>query len=179
MAKPPAALPPQTPRPSRGKKLLIAVVVLLLITLIAVAGFIALLLLKKDANNAGDAPATAPAASTVVVNLDAPPTFVALEPFVVNLRSGEGDRFLRAVISLRVVDERIADGVRNFMPEIRHRINLLLAAKLPSEAGATEGRQALASEIVDEVNQVLGLPPGASTEHTPVRAVLFDQYIIQ
>jgi flagellar FliL protein len=115
-----------------------------------------------------------------MVDLSKPPTFVPLDPFVVNLALGEGDRFLQVVMSLRVADAKLGDSLKGFMPQIRHRINLLLSSKLPSELATTEGREALAEEITNGVNEVLGAPGGAENRATaPVQAVLFSSFIIQ
>ncbi len=166
----------------KSKKLLIVVLILIAVLLLAGAGVVGLLLLKKSAaaNDAaqGDAPT-----QTTGVDLSRPPTFVTLEPFVVNLAPGEGDRYLQAVIALRVADSRTGEAMKGFMPEIRHRINLLLTGKLASELSSPDGRADLALEIADEINGVLGVQPGRrggdATGVMPVHSVLFNSFIIQ
>ncbi len=78
------------------------------------------------------------------VDLTKPPTFVPLDAFTVNLRRDEGYHYLQVVAVLRVADATMDATLKAFMPEIRHRINLLLSSKLPSEIATIEGRQALA-----------------------------------
>ena len=172
----------------KGKLLIIVVIVLLVLLIIVAGGLGALLLLKnkdkgsEDGAAAAVAPSAPPAAS--VVDLSKPPTFVPLDPFTVNLRRDEGDHYLQAVIVLRVSDPKLGESLKGFMPEIRHRINLLLSSKLPSELSTTEGREFLAATIVDETNAALGFPVqtdarGRTTSTGPIQAVLFNSFIIQ
>lgn len=170
----------EAPPRKSGKKLLVIVLLLVVVLLIAAAGVIGLLLLKKSAGR-DDTAEAAPAVATV--DLSKPPAFATLDPFVVNLAPAEGERFLQVVMALRVADAKTGDSLKGFMPEIRHRINLLLSSKLPSELSTLEGREALADQIVDAVNQVLGIPAGQhnpdGTPAGPIRAVLFNSFIIQ
>lgn len=179
--------------PKKSKKLLIIILVLLVVVLLAGMGFMALLLLKKGGGH-DDAPVAAAAAAPPpevmmvpgAVDLSKPPTFVPLDPFVVNLAAGEGDRLLQVVIALRVIDAKTGDGLKGFMPEIRHRINLILRGKLPSELGTPEGQEALATRIAEDINEILGFPPNrggarpiGTTPGVPIQAVLFNSIIIQ
>ena len=182
-AKPDAATTEAAPK-KKGKLLLIIVIVLLVV-LVAVAGVVVLLLLKKD--KGGDdhaASAAGEPAPHATIDLSKPPTFVPLDPFTVNLRRDEGDHYLQAVIVLRVADPKLAESLKAFMPEIRHRINLLLSSKLPSELADTIGRETLAEGIANQVNESLGFPVttdsrGRTRSNGPVQAVLFNSFIIQ
>jgi flagellar FliL protein len=175
--------------PKGKSKLLIIIVIVLLLVLILMAGFAVLLLLKnKSSGDDGSAtPAVAAPSSpppAPVVDLSKPPTFLPLDPFTVNLRRDEGDHYLQTVIVLRVADAKTGDGLKGYMPEIRHRINLLLSSRLPSELFTTEGRELLAASIVDEGNAALGFPVmtdarGRATSTGPIQAVLFNSFIIQ
>ncbi|AWI80349.1 MAG: flagellar basal body protein FliL [Betaproteobacteria bacterium HGW-Betaproteobacteria-13] len=171
--------------PKKGGKMLMIIIIVVLVLLIVVAGAIgALILLKKGGGENGDhAEAPAAVAPPSAVDLSRPPVFAALDAFTVNLRREEGDHYLQAIIALRVTDQKTADALKGFMPEIRHRINLLLSSKLPSEVQTIEGREALALEILDQVNSALGFPPPAPgqrmTVATPVQSVLFNSFIIQ
>ncbi len=178
MAKAPAT--PQAeaaaaPTPPKSKKLLIIVLAVVLVVLVLVAGVVGLLLLKKS-GSADEAKGAEPAQATV--DLSKPPTFVSLDPFVVNLAPAEGERYLQVVLALRVADAKTGDSLKGFMPAIRHRINLLLSSKLPSELATLEGREALADEIVEESNIALGFMPGGR-DTGPIEAVMFNSFIIQ
>ncbi|MCB1955040.1 MAG: flagellar basal body-associated FliL family protein [Rhodocyclaceae bacterium] len=189
MAKAPAkpeAEEGDAPAPKRGKKLLIILIVLVVLLLITAGGVVFLLMSKKSDDHA-EADTHADEPPKLVVDKSKPPTFAPLEPFTVNLQPGEGDHYLQAVIQLKVVDPHVQEDLKVFMPEIRHRINLLLSSKLPSEVADIEGRENLAEEIMIETNYVLGFEPpkqrarrGANAEPWgPVLAVLFDSFIVQ
>ncbi len=180
-----------------GGKLLIILLIVLVILLLAGVGVMAFLLLKK--NKGGDshadatpAPAAAPAPTPaapaapppVVVDPGKPPVFVSLDPIVVNLAPGEGERYLQVAIVLRIADQKFDAALKQFMPEIQHRVNLLLSSKLPSELATPKGRENLAMDIRDTINEVMGYPPRPRDQQQlgptgPVQAVLFKSFIIQ
>ncbi len=192
-AKPEAANPGAPPPPKKsGKLLLIIVIAALILTLIA-AGVVILLLLKHNKANGNDGSAEqTPAAATeqapiivqnTGVDLSKPPSFVTLEPFTVNLH-GENDHYLQTVIVLRTNDPKTAESLKGFMPEIRHRINLLLSSKQPSDLDSTEDREALATQILMQSNEALGIPPLPEQQNripvnAPIQAVRFNSFIIQ
>lgn len=186
---PPAAEGAEAPK--KSKKLLVIILIVVIVLLLVGIGVVTLLLLKKGGKEEEHAaPAAAPVevapAASATVDLSKPPTFVALDPFVVNLAAGEGDRLLQVVMALRVSDPKLADGLKGFMPEIRHRINLILRGKLPSELSTPEGQEALAQKIMEDINEVLGFPlnrggarPIVGNTAGPIQAVLFNSFIIQ
>lgn len=162
-------------KPKKGKKLLIIILIVVLLLVLVAGGLVGLLLMKRGGGETADAASTsAPAAARV--DLSRPPTFVTLDAFTVNLAPDEGNRFLQVVMALRVADARTGESLKGFMPEIRHRVNLLLSSKLPSEVATAAGRETLAKEIADEINVVLGSSPG---EDGPIQAVLFNSFIVQ
>lgn len=192
MAKAPAK--PEAPAgdapPKKGGKMVLIIIIVVLVLILLVGGALAaLLLLKKGGGDehAEKAPAAAEQLAPpppTAVDLTKPPVFAALDPFTVNLRREGSDHYLQAVIALRVADQKTADALKGFMPEIRHRINLLLSSKLPSEVQTIEGRELLAQEILDQINESLGFPrqqPGRmiATAQPPIQAVLFNSFIIQ
>ncbi len=188
-AKPEEGAKEAAPKKS-GKLLLIIVIVLLLVLILAAGAVALLLLLKNKGGGGGDSHAEAPPAAAAPagpakIDLAKPPSFVTLDPFTVNLRSDEGDRYLQTVVVLRVSDEKLAESLKGFMPEIRHRINLLLSNRLPSEVATVQGREELANDILDQANEALGFPPPRETSSRrapptgPVQAVLFNSFIIQ
>jgi flagellar FliL protein len=187
--------PPAPEPPKRGGKVLLIVVLIVVILFLIAALLIgALVFLKKGSGggNNHDAPAAEVVAPVPVqqlaptVDLHKPPTFAPLEQFTVNLASGQdGDdsRYLQALIVLKVADAQTAEALKGWMPEIRHRINLLLSAKTPTEVQDTKGREGLATEIQIQINALLGVPPPQpGTESLvvgPIQAVLFNSFIIQ
>ena len=190
MAKAPAKAEEGDDVPKKKGKLgLIIVIVLLVVLILVAAGVGALLLLKggKDKDAEEHAQQAAPAAAQLqtagTVDLTKPPTFVPLDAFTVNLRRDEGDHYLQVVAVLRLADATMDPTLKAFMPEIRHRINLLLSSKLPSEIATIEGRQALALTITEQINEALGFKPmrdaaGQPVPNGPVQSVLFTSFII-
>ena len=181
-AKAPAK--PETPQPAparrSGKLLLFVLLIAVLILILAVMGVAALLLLKKGGGHDAAPENPAPVQVVTSVDLNKPPIFAALDPFTVNLSDKGGDegRYLQTVIVLRVADQRTADALKGWMPESRHRINMLLSSKPPAEVQDAQGREALAGDIQAQLNTLLGAPP-ASGAQGPIQAVLFNSFIIQ
>lgn len=167
--------------PKKKSKLLLVLIIVLLLVALLIGGLLGWRWWIVKSKGGGEHSTDAP---PVRVDLPKPPTFVELDPFTVNLHRDEGDHYLQVVIALRVADPKLGDGLKGFMPEIRHRINMLLSSKLPSEVTTIEGRELLALNIMDETNAALGYPPtpdssGRLTSNGPVQAVLFNSFIIQ
>ena len=175
MAKAPAKAEEGDDVPKKKGKLGLIIVIVLLVVLILVAvGVGALLLLKggKDKYPEEHTQQAAPAAAQM------------LNAGTVDLSRDEGDHYLQVVAVLRVADATMDATLKAFMPEIRHRINLLLSSKLPSEIATIEGRQALALTITEQINEALGFKPmrdaaGQPVPNGPVHSVLFTSFIIQ
>lgn len=122
-----------------------------------------------------------------------PPTFVPMEPFTVNLMPENGEQYLQVVATLKVEDSHVVEDLKTYMPELRHRVLMLLSGKKASELQGVDGREALADEIKSASNEVLGFgaksrakrgndPDGKSKNEPidgPVVSVLFTSFIIQ
>ncbi len=177
------------PAPKKSKKMLILAV--LVIVILAVAGGGAFLLLgKKKAAAEEDHEEPAHAAHEwPKYDPSKPPVFMPLEPFTVNLQPENGEQFLQLVSSVRVIDAHVGDTVKSYMPQIRHEVLTLLSGKKASEITTPEGREDLAAEMKDIMNEVLGWEPppkkksgkkGKEDEAVgPVVAVFFTQFIVQ
>lgn len=177
--------------PKKSKKLLIIIIGLVVVTLAAGAAIGFLMGHKKPAEGHGEESAPAKHAEKKD-EPKKPPVFVALEPFTVNLQTdaNSGEQFLQAVVSLRVADEKKGEELKAYMPQIRHEILSLAGAKKAAEVVTPDGRELLAEEIKDTVNEVLGYePPKRSkrkkkdeeeeADDAPVMAVFFTQFIVQ
>lgn len=167
-----------TDPPPKSKKTLILVIVLVLLVVAGAA--VGLLMTKKSSGN-GEGGNTHEAAA---VDHSKPPTFMTLEAFTTNLAKEDGDHYVQVEMVLRVSDSKVAEELKTLMPELRHRVNLLLASKLPSELATMEGREGLAQELLDQANETLGYePPKRKSKRGeasgPVEAVLFNSFIIQ
>lgn len=190
MAKAPAKTEEGDETPKKKGKLGLILIIVLVVIVLVLGALVALLLLKggKDKEHEEPAAHAAPAAqqlhTTGTVDLTKPPTFIPLDAFTVNLRRDEGDHYLQVVAVMRVADATMDPTLKAFMPEIRHRINLLLSSKLPSEVATIEGREALSLAITESINEALGFKPvrdaaGKPVPNGPVQAVLFTSFIIQ
>lgn len=168
------------PEPKRGRfggKLVRIILIAVVLALIGTGATVWLLLQKKNELAVDDVENVA-SVSVATVDLTRPPSFVALDPFVVNLQPEGGERYLQVMMAVRVNASRTGDSLKGFMPEIRHRINLRLTGKLPSEISTPPGQETLAQEIAADINTVLGsqLTGGPNA---PVHSVLFNSFIIQ
>ena len=189
MAKaPPKPEAEGTEAPKGGSKKLLIIIVALVLLLVAAGGGLAFMLVAKKKHPEGEADAHQEEAAKTrpVAEKGAPPTFVPIDPFTVNLAPENGDHFLQAVLVFKVTDHKAGEDMKVYMPEIRHRVNLILSSRRPSELVSIEGREDLADEIMEETNDVLGYPPAPkratrrAVEPTgPVIAVLFNTFIVQ
>lgn len=84
-----------------------------------------------------------------------PPVFLPIDQFTVNLQPEEGQQFLQVAMTLKVVDQQIADNIKAVMPEVRSRVLLLLSSKKPSQIGTVDGKGVLADEIIHEIEQTM------------------------
>jgi flagellar FliL protein len=188
--------------PKKGNKKLIIIIGAVL-ALVLVGGGAAAYVMKQRAAAAaaaldeeedvdGDA---APAASARKHDPKAVPTFVPLEPFVVNLADKESDRFAQVGITLEVDDPQFADELKAYMPAIRNGILMVLAHKTSAELLSQEGKIALQKEILREAVLPLGIEVETEVEdeapassrrkkkrkavHNPVTHVHFSNFIVQ
>ena len=142
----------------KGKKKLI-VIALIVVVLLAVAGGAALFLLKKKApvdGDEADAPAAhAPAHTTI--DPKHPPTFLPLDPFVVNLADKDADRYAQIGITLKVDDAKFADQMKTYMPAIRNGVLMILAHKTSQELLQRSGKEMLAGQVQREAARTMGI----------------------
>lgn len=194
--------------PKKGKKKLIIIIVAVLAVLL-IGGGVAAYMLKQKA--AAEAAADAededePAARETRAKKDehkAPPVFVALDPFVVNLADRDAERFAQIGITLQVDDAAAADELKLYMPAVRNGILMVLAHKTAAELLERSGKEKLAAEIMREAVRPMGIiieadepadesPADADAdvkpkkkkkkrpaEHNPISSVNFSSFIIQ
>lgn len=190
--------------PKRGKKLIIiaASAVLTLLLILGGVGFAAYKMGRGAAahtDQAGEETADAKDEKSDAKKEEKkdepkkPPVFIAVDPFTVNLQpetSNGGDQFLQMVVTLRVADEKKGEELKAYMPQIRHEILNLAGSKKASEITSPDGREDLADDIKDVVNEVLGYEPPKKNrrkksekeepvEEPPVMSVFFTQFIVQ
>lgn len=172
--------------PQKSKKLLI---ILATIALLLVALVVAAVLLLKSANsdneNSDEEVVEEPIKKvTKKKDRGAPPVFVSLDTFTVNLAPESGEQYLQVIISVELDSAESQTQFTAMMPRIRNNVTLLLSSKKASELQSKEGKEKLANEITDEINTAIN-PPVRNRRGEmvapdgPVTSVLFTSFIIQ
>lgn len=175
---------------NKGKRTLIMIIAAVVL-LALIGGGAALFLTKKKAAASEDGEDDAePQKTSAKAEHGKPPVFVQLDAFTVNLQAENGDQFLQVVLNFKVSTNEQGEEVKQYMPELRHQILMLLSSKKASEISTVDGREALATEIRDKANSVLGYDESAPKKKKkgkkadeepsgPIQAVLFTSFIIQ
>ena len=94
----------------------------------------------------------------------APPVFLPLDPFTVNLQAEGGEQFLQVGFTLQVARQPEVDSFKLYMPQVRSRVLLLCPARRRRRFPRSKARKALADEIIgpDETAVCAGREPLAS-----------------
>jgi len=181
--------------PKKKSKLLL--IIIAAVVALAVAGGGAFFLMKKntahdDEEGGDEAPAKEQKAKKSKKDHGAPPVFVKLDAFTVKLQTENQDAYLQATPELRVTDPHMGDTIKQYTPEIRHRVLLILSGKKASELSTPQGVEALSNEMRVAINAILEPPPprkkgskepAEASDHAspddPVQAVLFTSFIVQ
>lgn len=180
-ATPPGAAPAeasaQTGRFGTGKKkfIILGVVALLVLSVAGGAGWWFMQSGKKDT---AKEKAAAPTPKAVKVDPKAPPIFVPMENFTVNLSDREYDRFLQVVLQLQVRDDKVGSLLKVYDPALRHRFLFLMSTASSEVLKTPEGKHALAQQLTSVANQVLAGAPGTE-EGAPILGVSFTTFVIQ
>ena len=103
------------------------------------------------------------------------PIFVALEPFTVNLRSDERERFLHIGITLKVADAGSQSTIAQYLPEARSRVLLMLADRTPDSLITADDKKQLSVEIL----KTLRKPLSADKLTQRITDVLFTSFVVQ
>jgi flagellar protein FliL len=193
MSRPAAAAAPvvDVPVASGGKKklmLIVAGVVLLL----GIAGAGALVFMKQQQRHAAEAAEADGDEAHAAAKPSKPdpkvvPTFVALDPFTVNLADREAERYAQIGITLELSNDKATDRIKAYMPAIRNNILMVLAHKSSQQLVEREGKEQLAAEVLREALRPLGYEPPAPGKKAPVDhddpppvlRVHFSNFIIQ
>ena len=171
------------PKKSKKKLILFIAAVVLLVG----GGAAAFLLLQPE-----PAPKHGGATPAETAHSEVPPKFVDLGQFTANLMHEEDDRVLQVTIALKITKPELEEKIKEYKPEILHRVNMLLQSKHPSELATFDGKEQLAQQIKAQVEYVLGLrkiapvissgqaaAPEIRTVNHGVSDVLFTSFIIQ
>ncbi len=162
----------------RGKKkLLIMIAGVLALVLVLGAGTV-VYLKKRAAHAAAEAVNDEDGGSTVGAAAEtssheamSPPTYLPLDPFVVNLADREADRYAQVGITLEVESSVAADQMRAYMPAIRNAILMVITRKTSRELLDPMGKEQLADEIAREAVRPMGIEIAAQQPVTAAPAL--------
>lgn len=199
-----AAAPAGDAPAKKGSKKLVIILVAVLLLVLAGGGAAFFLMKKNAAAEEGDeasldeghakAAAHAPAPKPPQRKPGTPPTYVPLDPFVVNLADRDQDRYAQIGMTLEVDDAKFADEMKAYMPAIRNGILMILAHKTAAELLEREGKEKLAEEVMREAVRPMGIEIDAEEDeepapgkkkrrrapvYNPVQHVHFSSFIIQ
>lgn len=163
----PAAAPAEGAAAPKGKKKLIIIIAAALLVLVLGGGAAAFFMMKSHADaeasaeegDDGEHAEPAKKAKKAEVKKEehhGPPTFVPLDPFVVNLADKDVERYAQVGINLQVDDPKVAEEMKGYMPAIRNAVLMILAHKSAEDILSTEGKQKLAEEIRREAARAMG-----------------------
>lgn len=178
----------EQPAPKKSKKLLIIILAAVLVLVIGGGGAAFLLLKGGDEEHGDDEEAveTTKSKKKDKKDHDAHPVFVNLDPFTVNLIPETGDQYLQVALSVEFEDPAAEVNMKTHMPKIRNDVTLLLSGKKASELLPKEGKQKLAEELKEAINDVLAPPKKGKKgkgdheeEGLLAKDVLFTSFIIQ
>ena len=149
----------------KGKKKLIVIIAVALAVLLG-AGAATVFMLKKKSVTAQSDEETASGSEHTAAKFDAkhPPTFLPLEPFVVNLADRDADRYAQIGITMELSDAKFAEEMKVYMPAIRNGILMILAHKDSHELLERTGKERLARQIRNEAARTMGLEVGADAD---------------
>ncbi len=173
----------QAPKKSKSKLVIVIVIAVLLVALIGVGGYVAVSMLggKKPAAEGGPE-AAAPAEGGAEHGGQAGGAeeggsegkmglFISLDPFIVNLSSDMGKRYLKVTMQLELARPEMTNEVNNRMPQIKDAVITVLSSKSADELLTIEGKFRLKEQILTRVNNLL--TTGV------VKNVFFVEFVIQ
>lgn len=164
--------------PKKSKKLLIIIAVALALFL-GVAGGTAYFLMKGKPNLDADGNEVV-AVKAKVEKKSETPVYVALDAFTVNLVPEEGNsQFLQLSLSVEVSNSQTGDRLKSYTPKLRNNVMMLLSGKKAAELLSKDGKEKLADEIRDLINEILEHGGKDAADDLPIKEVLFTSFIIQ
>ncbi len=147
----------------RGKKKLLLIVAAALAAVLVLGAGTVVYLKKRAAAHAaaelGDEAGSPGAESAHAAAIDPKnaPTYLPLDPFVVNLADRDIDRYAQIGITFEVENGTVADQMRAYMPAIRNAVLMVLANKTSRDLLDRAGKEQLAQEIMREAVRPMGI----------------------
>ncbi|MBI5638243.1 MAG: flagellar basal body-associated FliL family protein [Nitrospinae bacterium] len=177
------------PKKAKSKLALILVIAVLMVGLIGVGGYLAVSMLGGKKAAKGGAEQGAPAAEGEHGGGGGEAKggehggggesggegkmglFVSLDPFIVNLASDAGKRYLKVTMQLELARPEMTNEVNNRMPQIKDAIITVLSSKPAEELLTIEGKFRLKEQVLTRVNNLL--------TSGVVKNVFFVEFVIQ
>jgi len=174
--------------PKKKGKLMLFIIIGVVVLVLGAGG--AFFLLKKKApaeGEDGEEAGTHEPAKKKKGDHGTPPAFYKFEKaFTVKLQTEQQEAYLQTEVQLKLLDAHGQELIKQYEPELKHRMTLVLMGKKASDLGTAPGVQALANELRDVANSVIESTPAQKAEpaneaapDAPVQAVLFSTFIIQ
>lgn len=118
-----------------------------------------------------------PSAEQDVPPPPAPPVFMPLDTFTVNLVNADNnpDRVLYVGFTLRLADEQTRTRLTNYLPEVRSRLLLLLSRQDAISLANEQGKQ----KLIEQIKQVLSPPLVPGQPNQVITDVLFTAFILR
>jgi flagellar FliL protein len=182
-------------KPAKKSKKLLIIIIGAVVAVLALggAGYYFLVLKPRASAAAAEDGGEEPAKAATKDGHAVPPAYLPMDNMVVNLADPGGDRVAQVGITLVVTDAHASDTVKAFLPTIRSGVLMLISQKTATELLTSEGKEALAKEILHEA--VLPFGGGEADAHgaadgtkkkkaaahadMPVTGVLFSSFIVQ
>lgn len=183
-----ATAPAAEGAPKKSKKLLFIIIGVVVLALIGAGA--AFFILKKNTAEPSDGHEEEAVAEYHAPEPGTPPTFLPLDSMVVNLADPGGNRFVQLAITLQVQDAKVSDAIKIYMPSIRNGILMLVSQRTAEEILKPEGKEKLATAIIEEISMVMGFELDEPSEEgakkrrrrappNPLQGVLFSSFIVQ
>ena len=136
------------------------------LALLTVGGYIAPSLERSAASEQSNAAKPGESASRLDDIL-----FFKLDPLIVNPAGSDGERYLKASITLETYDVDVQKELEKRLPQIKNQINNILASKSIAQVASSEDREKLRREILNRVN---GMIVGGRISN-----VYFEEFVYQ
>ncbi|MDO7252980.1 flagellar basal body-associated protein FliL [Helicobacter cappadocius] len=166
--------------PKQNKTLIFVIIgVIVFLLIIGIVAGVLLLGGNKSDDEAKDSEATASAQLQKKPNgeartsnyLNIGPLYQMPEPFIVNLVTQSGRRYLKTSISLELSNEKLQKEVEAKSTIIQDSIIEILSSKSIEEIATTKGKDRLKDEIVNRINSFL--------IDGYIKNVFFTEFVIQ
>ena len=97
--------------------------------------------------------------------------FYQMDPIIVNPAESNGERYLKATVSLEAYDPQIINEIDKRLPQIKNQINNILSSKRIEQVQRNEDKERLQREIQSRINGLL------STGN--IYNVYFEEFVYQ